>query len=142
MRKFLHPLSTLQIGDRVVVPKSNLRMVQHHAIFLGWQNGNYWIMENKEGYGVRVVTAETFFVGVDQITRIVKFIPKDGYSRQNLSNYALSKKGKAYNLVSYNCEHFANEVQNRVIKSHQSDNGVALGVLACLALLVAIGSAK
>lgn len=142
MRKFLHVLNTLQIGDRLVVPKSNFRMVQHHAIFLGFLNGHYWFIENKESFGVRIVTAEVFFVGVDEITRIVKFVPKVGYSRRVLSDYALSKKGKGYNLVSYNCEHFANEVQNRVIKSHQADTGVALGMLAGLVLLIAIGSTR
>lgn len=137
MRNFLHILSTLQVGDRIVVPKSGFNMVQHNAIYLGFKNGRHLIIENKEGFGVRVVYAETFFAGVQKITRVTRFVPKYGYSRNDLANYALSKKGKAYDLWNYNCEHFANEVQHRVIKSKQSDTGKGIAALGIAALVIA-----
>jgi hypothetical protein len=137
MKKFLNILSTLQVGDRIVVPKSNINWVQHHAIYLGLKNGRHLIIENKEGFGVRVVYAETFFSGVFKITRIIRFLPKYNYSRNDLAKYALSKRGKAYDLWNYNCEHFVNEVQNRVIKSDQSNTGKGLAALGIAALLIA-----
>lgn len=137
MRNFLHILATLKIGDRIVVPKSAWEMVQHHAIFIGVKNGRYQFIENKDGIGVRIVYAETFFIGVDKITRIARFIPKQGYQRNELVKYALSKLGKSYHLLKYNCEHFANEVQNRVVKSKQADRGLGFALLGLVAVVIA-----
>lgn len=143
MNKFYQTLNTLRAGDRIVVPKSYLRVVQHHAIYLGVENGQHWIIENKEVFGVRVVNAATFFAGVNEITRINPFVPKHGYSRNDLINYALSKKGRRYHLTNYNCEHFANEVQHRVVKSRQADTGVGVAVFGlALLLLGGLSSSK
>lgn len=44
-RKFY--LETLQPADRLVIPKNGLRLVQHHAIYLGKDNnGNRVYIEN------------------------------------------------------------------------------------------------
>lgn len=131
----------LQPGDRIVVPKSTLSMVQHHAIFLGFTNNHYWFIENKEGIGVRIITAENLFTGVSVITRIKRFIPTVDYSRNDLVKLAISKKGKSYNLFNYNCEHLANELQNRIVKSKQAETGIGLSVLAGIALLIGIAGA-
>jgi hypothetical protein len=136
MKKFSDILSTLLVGDRIVVPKSNFDMVQHHAIYLGFENGRHLIIENKEGFGVRLVYAETFFAGVGNITRVTKFNPKYGYGRTDLVNYALSRLDKAYDLWNYNCEHFANDVQHRVVKSKQSDTGKGIAALGIAALVI------
>lgn len=139
MNKFYNYLLQLNPGDRVVVPKSSINWVQHHAIYLGCDEyGRHLLIENKDGIGVRVVTAETFFIGVTKITRTQKFTPRPGYSRQDLVNYALSKRGRKYHLMTYNCEHFANEVQNRVVKSQQVN--VGFGVVAGFALLLMGGA--
>jgi signal peptidase I len=135
MNKFYQTLENLRAGDRIVVPKSYLQIVQHHAIYLGFENGQHWIIENKELFGVRVVNAITFFEGVNEITRINHFVPKEGYLRNDLIKFALSKKGKRYHLTNYNCEHFANELQHRVVKSTQSENGVGIALFG-LALLL------
>lgn len=140
MEKFLSILSTLSTGDRVVIPKSGVKIVQHHGIFLGYSDGRYIFIENKDGIGVRVVTAQVFFAGVNEVTRVNRFVPKQGYSRHDLYRYALSKKGRAYNLLSYNCEHFANEIQHRVVKSKQADTGLFLGFLALIIGIAAAGS--
>lgn len=132
----MHTLITLKVGDRVVVPKSTLDLVQHHAIYLGYWKNQYWFIENKETIGVRLVSADVFFYGVEKITRIVRFIPRANYSRNDLYHYALSLRGRAYNLISYNCEHLANQIQNRVIKSKQSDTGVGLAILGLGLMLI------
>ena len=126
----------LKPGDRVVMPKSALGMVQHHGIYMGRWSGHHWFIENKEGVGVRLVKADSFFSGVEKITRIIRFIPKTNYRRIDLFNYALTLRGRAYNLVSYNCEHLANQIQYRVVKSTQSDTGVRLALFGLGLLLI------
>lgn len=123
-------LYNLKIGDRVIVPKSSIRLIQHHAIFLGSKNGHYWFIENKEGYGVRVVNEIEFFEDVIEITKIKRFKPTSNYSRKDLYNYALSKVGTEYSLLNYNCESFANDVQNGKVHSSQAN----FGIVAALAL--------
>lgn len=136
MRKFLPTLANLQIGDRIVVPKSTLNLVQHHAIFLGVKKGRYQFIENKDGIGVRLVTAEIFFLGVNKITDVMRFKPKVGYNRNDLERYALTKLGKPYHLINYNCEHFSSEVQNRIVKSQQADTGIGIAIFGLAALII------
>jgi len=140
MKKFYSTLISLQVGDRVVLPKSGLDLVQHHAIFLGLSNGHYWFIENKDGIGVQVVDSETFFLGSEKITRIERFQPRAGYSRPDLVEYALSLRGKGYELLKYNCEHFCNDVQHRTVSSNQANIGVGIGIAAGLALLIGIAA--
>lgn len=136
MSNFLPTLTTLQIGDRVVVPKSNIRWIQHHAIYIGVINGEHRFIENKEGCGVREVNASTFFQDVLEITRIERFFPRYNYSRLDLVMYARSLKGRLYNLTSYNCEHVANEIQNGFIKSRQAL--IAIGIFLIVAVIAVV----
>ncbi|MFY9307706.1 MAG: lecithin retinol acyltransferase family protein [Bacteroidia bacterium] len=100
----------LQPGDRVVVPKSQWQLVQHHALYLGCDDyGNHYMCENVIGIGVRLVSVAEFLNGVTQITRIEKFTGND-YERKAVVQKALSKLGQPYNLINYNCESFVNEV--------------------------------
>ncbi|MDF2450485.1 MAG: lecithin retinol acyltransferase [Bacteroidota bacterium] len=138
MNKFHTTLISLKIGDRIVVPKSHLDLIQHHAIFLGYENGHYWFIENKEGIGVRIVNASTFFYDVLKVTRIVPFVPKAGYTRNDLVKYALSKVGKRYELTRYNCEHLASELQHKVVRSMQANTGIFIA--AALVFLLIIGA--
>jgi hypothetical protein len=142
MKNFYNTLISLKIGDRIVVPKSSIQWIQHHAIFLGYENGQYWFIENKEGIGVRVVSADIFFTGVSHITRIVPFNPRYGYGCEELLEYALSKRGKGYHLTNYNCEHLANDIQNHVVKSSQATTGVAIGIFSLALLIGAIAKSK
>lgn len=126
----------LQLGllpaDRIVVPKSGLRIVQHHALYLGQNHfGVDLIAENKIGFGVRVVTAADFFKDVIEITRIEKFNGTN-YQRKISVQKALNKMGQHYDLIDYNCQHFANEIQYGRIESEQVKNGL----IACGLMLV------
>lgn len=133
MRKFYSILNQLQCGDRIVVPKSAWEVIQHHAIYLGYENGNHYIIENKNGIGVRVVTSEVFFENVSDITRTEKFYPTSNYSRNDLMQYALNKRGTEYDLWNYNCEHFANDVRTGRVSSKQVNNAYAgMGLVAAL----------
>lgn len=136
MIDFYNLMPKLQIGDRVIVPKSAFNLVQHHAIYIGQENGIHYLIENKEGIGVRVVPANLFFKGVSVVTRIESFSPMPGYSRLQLQQYALSKKGTPYHLANYNCEHFANEIQHGHVDSGQVNNVKSLLAAAATVLLI------
>ncbi len=136
MKNYNNILTQLRVGDRIVGPKSSIRWIQHHAIYLGFHNESHLFIENKQGYGVRVITASEFFSDFLGITRIEQFVPKLNYSRNDLVNYAMNKKGRVYNLLNYNCESFANDVQHRIPKSPQADTGKAIGITAVFLLLL------
>lgn len=123
--KFTNLLNRLAVGDRIVVPKSGIRLIQHHAIYLGFNKGEHWFIENKEIIGVRVVTATVFFNGVNRVTRVEQFTPSFDYGREQLLAFALTKVGTKYHLINYNCESFANEIQGKEVTSKQANNGIA-----------------
>ncbi|MBL7773413.1 MAG: hypothetical protein JNM95_11170 [Chitinophagaceae bacterium] len=124
MDNIIYELNLLP-GDRIVVPKSDLRVVQHHALYLGKNHqGVSLIAENKIGFGVRLVSLEEFFSTAIEITRIERF-QGTSHDRKMAILMVLNKLGKPYNLINYNCQHFANEIQHGKIRSEQVDNFVA-----------------
>lgn len=126
----------LQCGDRMVTPKSGAGLIQHHVIYLGWIDYDYWIIENKDGIGVRLITMREFFKEGVIITRIEKFVPRENYSRYDLLQFSLSLIGKRYYLWQYNCEDFCNHVQHGKPESKQVKNVViALVVILGLTLI-------
>ncbi|MBK7970268.1 MAG: lecithin retinol acyltransferase family protein [Bacteroidetes bacterium] len=125
----------LKPADRIIVPKSNLNLVQHHAIYLGQNEfGQDLLIENKFGVGVTIVTAEIFFAEVRSITRIERF-NGNNYQRQIAVQSALQKSGFPYHLINYNCEHFANEVQYGQSSSNQVAMGIFCTALLCIAFI-------
>jgi hypothetical protein len=125
----------LKPGDKIVVPKSWMRVIQHHVVYLG-QNylGQDLIGENVVGAVVRVVTAEQFFAENPEITRIDPF-QGTNFERRIAIERALEKLGQPYDLINFNCEHFANYVQTGVLKSNQVGWGLfILGVIAIAAI--------
>jgi len=124
----------LGIGDRIVVPKSLADMVRHHVVFIGYSDdGEAWIAENKVGRGVIQTRLDHFIIGTSAIHRIEKFHGDSG-AQSTVVQRALSRMGWGYNAVSYNCEHFVNDVLSG--KSTSKQVGAALGVLGLLALVV------
>ena len=126
----------LQPADRIVVPKSDLRFVQHHAIYLGKDsNGTDWIAENKVGKGVQRVTAIDFFNDVIGITRVEPFRGSES-ERINAVNNAIALIGSKYNLLQFNCEHYANVVQHKHAASPQVKTGIGIGLLGLFVGLI------
>jgi len=124
-------------ADRIIIPKSEFRMVQHHAIYLGKDHfGQDLIIENKIGVGVRVITAVEFFKDSIEITRIERFRGSND-QRKLAVQTALKKASLPYNLINYNCEHFANEIQYGRIESEQvGRTAVGLMVILLFGLLL------
>ncbi len=127
MRRNLHKLN-LQPADRLVVPKSNARLVQHHAIYLGLdENGIEWIAENMVGFGVRIVTVTDFFEQAIEVTRVERFTGTKRERRHAIEK-AIALVGTNYDLLQFNCEHYANIVQYNIKESNQVKAGLALGI--------------
>ena len=122
----------LEPGDRVVIPKSLLGLVQHHALYLGYNNlGEHLICENVFGVGVKITRLEVFFQDVKSVTRLEKF-QGNNFERRQIVQKALTKLGKPYSLINYNCESFCNDIQHNVIKSPQVSAGLFIGFVGLM----------
>ena len=133
-RKFY--LETLQPADRLVIPKNGLRLVQHHAIYLGKDNnGNRVYIENAIGKGVQIVSETYLFRGGYELTRVELFTGNQ-HQRNTAVQFAMQLQGKQYDLLNFNCEHYANTVQYR--KTYRKQVGVGLN-LGLFALVLGIG---
>lgn len=132
-------LETLQPADRLVIPKSGLNMVQRHAIYLGKDNiGNRMYIENAIGRGVQVVNESYLFRGGYTLTRVERFTGNQ-HQRNAAVQFAMQLQGKQYDLLNFNCEHYANTVQHRKTYSKQVENGIALSLAV---LVLGIGLSK
>jgi len=135
MKRNLHYLN-LQPADRLVVPKSTARLVQHHAIYLGLdENGIELIAENIAGTGVRIVTASDFLLNAIEVTRVERFTGTEAQRNWALQN-AINLVGTNYDLLQFNCEHYANIVQHNRKDSIQVKTGLILGAVGIAALSI------
>lgn len=127
----------LQPADRIVEPLFQTALSKHHAIFLGEDAyGREWIAENDFNEGVRIIKADDFFNSFRKIERIEKFLGSVPQARLAVKR-ALALAGKPYNLITYNCEHYANEVQHGKPESKQVQTALwamAIGVFLIGAL--------
>ena len=115
-------------GDEILVPKSNFNIIQHHALYLGFdENRTDWIIHNTAGVGVSLITADEFFSLCPHITEIRRFSGTN-QERKQLVQRALTKIGKPYNLIDYNCQHFTSEVKTGKAVSKQVENAIVGGL--------------
>ena len=131
MSKIIY-LETLRPGDRIVIPKSNVGLIQHHAIYIGKDNLRQRLyIENAFGRGVQLVSEAYLFRDSYHVTRIEPF---NGTQQQrNMAlKAALQMIGKEYDPINFNCEHYANTIQHSKSYSSQVGNGIMLGLLALL----------
>lgn len=120
----------LQIGDQIVEPLFALGLSKHFAVYLGLENGIEWIAENHKVNGVQIIPAHTYFKKITSISRIDKF---RGTNTQRLALIKNAKRlvGTPYNLVNYNCEHFATQITTGISESRQ----VSIAVTGLLAFI-------
>ncbi len=109
-------------GDRIVVPKSGLEIIQHHAVFFGMANGEALVAENKEGRGVILTPLDLFLADAGRITRIEPF--SGTYQQQAvIMDRVVARLHRPYDQWNYNCEHFVNDVLLFRAESRQADIG-------------------
>jgi len=131
MNKFITQFN-LKPGDEIIVPKSKLNIAQHHGICLGEDHyGVFWMVENNVGEGVRAITADDFFSSVVKINGINRFTGTNA-EREALVKKALRSVGKPYDLINYNCQHFASELLTGKAESWQLKDALVLGIGALL----------
>ena len=109
-------------GDRIITPLFQTGLAKHFAIYLGKdKSGIEWITENHKFTNVQIIPASQYFASMKKIDRIEKF--KGSNAERILAvKRALQLAGKSYDLVNYNCEHFANEVLTGQVESRQIRN--------------------
>lgn len=121
----------LQAGDKVEV---NCGLYKHVAIYRGHQwDGRDFIHNAKNGC-VSLATVDEFAAG-KQIF-LCEAAPDDYFQRQAIIERAMSLLGTKYDLINFNCEHFANYAQKGRSESPQLAAGAA--VLALLGIFAAV----
>lgn len=123
------------IGDRLVRTKNGI-FSKHHVLYVGYWNNEHIIAENQINAGVRYITLQQF-LNEGTLDR-VEYNNFSQPSQRQIINSINKKIGSKYSLLSYNCEHFVNEILTGVSKSKQIENGIAVGIGVTLCLL-AIG---
>lgn len=125
--------------DVLIVPKSSVGIIRHYAIFLGKDEfGNEWVSENDKNEGVRLISAKEFFQKNPEILEIRQFDGSEQERKLALQR-ALKELGRPYQLMKFNCEHYANKVQKNYASSSQVQNftkgAIAVGGILLLAKL-------
>lgn len=127
----------LQPADRLIEPIFQTGISKHHSIYLGVDaHGTEWIAENHKFVGVRLIKAVDFFRNKKHIT--VEQFTGTFPERIAAVKRALSLLGEPYDLISYNCEHYASYVQTGKAKSKQV-NEVLDAVKTFVGVAVIIG---
>jgi hypothetical protein len=118
----------LQTGDRLITEKGPFS--RHHSIFVQVLNGVPLVAENQAGKGVQYITLEDFLLrtGSGKIW-IQKFVGTQS-ARESLIPRINALVNTPYDLVNFNCEHFANLIQTGVVASKQ----VAVAVLGVIVI--------
>ena len=133
----------LQPADRIIEPIFQTGLSQHHVIYLGGDDaGVEWIAENYKFKGVRLVKASDYFL-LGKKVRVKKFTGNQA-ERETAVTRALHLVGAPYDLINFNCEHYAEYVQTRVSSSKQvnivKEVLVATFAISVLAMAVKIFS--
>lgn len=108
-------------ADRIIEAIFPTGISKHHSVFLGMDyHGTEWISENNYVMGVRLVEAGNYF-SRNKSFQILKF-SGTAQERKAAVQRALDELGKPYDLINYNCEHYAEYVQNNRIFSDQVES--------------------
>jgi len=129
-------LYNLKPGDRIVCQHSTIQFIKHHLIYLGPDYfGNELIIENHKGTNVQLIYAKAFFDSNPTILEITPFTGSDN-ERILAIKKALYLIGKSYDLINYNCESFANDIQHNHTQSYQVKKVLAWGAFAVVVGLI------
>src|SRR6187549_2896512 len=109
-------INTLKTGDLIVREKGPFST--HYIVWIGWQNGIMRVAENHNDEGVRYTSLEEALDG-----KPIKRFEKFGGNEKQRSLVALKVNdlvGKSYDLIVFNCEHFARWICNGKPESKQA----------------------
>lgn len=124
-------LNTIKIGDLIVRQKGPFST--HYMVYIGWHNGIQLVAENQMGVGARYISLKEALAG-NSIKRFEKFGGTEA-QRQTVISRINAMLGKAYDLVVFNCEHFARWIANGKIESKQVRTASTVAIVAGTAML-------
>lgn len=123
----------LNPADVVITTKrKGIGLYKHYMVYIG---NNIFLENNTGGVTSIYYESESEFLEDCLPIKIRKFVGNNK-DRQEAVKRGLSKIGESYNVFTYNCEHFANWVQQGVSRSIQSFCLIS-GILLIFATLVA-----
>lgn len=108
-------MNTLKTGDLIVRQKGPFST--HYIVWIGWQNGVQVVAENQSGVGVRYTTLKEAMAG-NSVKRLEKFGGTES-QRHLVVSKVNSLLKKPYDLIAFNCEHFARWIATGKIESKQ-----------------------
>jgi len=137
---FFVRINNLKPGDVIKAKKGKIGLLNHYIVYLGFSGIKHKFAANMAGRGVDWLSEEE----LAQLSQ--KYKPVDirrfqgsEYARQAAIVRAVrSMKKKTYHLLTYNCEHLANYVQNGI--EHSTQTQLFGGGLATAGILVAANS--
>ncbi len=129
--------NNLRTGDRIITEKGPLS--RHHSIVVAFPGSVPLIAENLAGRGVQYITLEDFLQRTGSSKMWIQGFPRSEAARDGVVAQINALIGNPNNLVSFNCEHFANLIQNGVAVSKQVDAAI-LGAAVIGIGLLAFGS--
>ncbi len=124
-------LSHLKTGDLIVRAKGIFST--HYMVYIENQGSNIIVAENQNGFGVRYVTLAEALKG-NAIVRFEKFGGSD-YERNTVVSKINTILGKSYDLVAFNCEHFARMISQGKPKSMQVETTSHIAMITGLGMM-------
>lgn len=123
--------NALKIGDLIVRKKGPFST--HFMVYVGMQHGVQMVAENQSGVGVRFTSLANALAG-NAIMRFEKFGGTE--AQRNLVIPRIKQLlGKSYDLVVFNCEHFARWIATGNIESKQVKIGSNVALIAGATML-------
>jgi hypothetical protein len=123
----------LKIGDLIVRQKGPFST--HFMVYVGIQNGIPMVAENQNDVGVRFNSLKNALAGND-IKRFEKFGGTEA-QRSLVIPRIKNLIGKSYDLIIFNCEHFARYIASGNAESKQVDNIAKIAIGSGSLLLLA-----
>lgn len=119
-------LNTIKTGDLIVREKGPFST--HFMVYIGMENGNHIVAENQNGFGVRYVNLIEALNG-NSIKRLENFVGTESERSLVIPRINILL-GKGYDLIAFNCEHFARLISNGKTYSRQVKLTSSLAVIA------------
>lgn len=125
-------INTLKIGDLIVRQKGPFST--HYLVYAGIHNGIQIVAENQTGIGVRFNALSNALAG----NSIIRFEPFGGLEHERHLVIPRIEKliGQAYNLMVFNCEHFARSIANGKVESRQVKNASSIAIMGGTVMLL------
>lgn len=124
-------IKKLQIGDIIVRAKGPLST--HYMVYVGIKNGIHFVAENQNKVGVRITSLTQALAG-NTIERIERFRGTETQRRSILPKIS-RMLGRKYDLIVFNCEHFARSIVHGKVESKQVKIGSSIAMIGGTAML-------